>query len=90
MASATSHLLSLMPATPPRRNAVKHDLAGYGTVLATCKFMAWAHEQEHFPSPEAVMTRFNVCRATAYRWTRALAETYGLDPATRHGGRPSR
>lgn len=83
---ATMHLLSLMSAVP-RRNRAKHDLAGYSQTLTILKFAAWAHEQERFPSIEAVQTRFNVCRATAYRWTAALAEAHGIDPATRHGGR---
>ena len=81
--SSTDHLLSLLAGTD-RRNRAQHDLAGYGTVLATMQFMRWAIEQDRFPQPEAVMTRFSVCRATAYRWTLALAEAYGVEPETRH------
>lgn len=68
-------------------NKPKHDLAGYGRLLSAMKFMRWAIEQEHFPTPTLVMTHFQVCRATAYRWTAALAEAYGIDPAIRHGER---
>lgn len=83
---------TVKPEPPPvivgiSKTAARHSLAGYGVILATCVFMRWAIEQTHFPTVEAVQTRFNVCRATAYRWTAALAEAYGLDPAKRHGGR---
>lgn len=63
---------------------VKHDLAGYGTTLSAMQFMRWAIERDTFPSIADVKTRFGVCNATAYRWTRALAECYGVDPAIRH------
>jgi hypothetical protein len=81
--SYADHLLSLCE-RPRRYNATKHDLAGYGQMLAAMKFMRWAIEQKRFPTHESVMDRFNVCRATAYRWTLALAECYGVDPAIRH------
>ena len=68
---------------PVARPHVKHDFAGYGVLRSTLEFARWAHEQEKFPSAAAVCHRFNVCRATAYRWTRALAEVYGIDPAVR-------
>lgn len=68
-----------------RPTATKHALAGYGHVRTVMEFMKWAHEQDRFPTIEAVSTRFNVCRATAYRWTSALAETYGIDPPVRSG-----
>lgn len=67
----------------------QHALVGYGTILGVMRFMRWAIERDSFPSVAAVMDEFQVCRATAYRWTYALAEVYGLDPATRHGGRRS-
>lgn len=67
-----------------RRQTVKHDWAGYGHLRAALEFSKWAHEQDRFPTIEAVQMRFNVCRATAFRWTRALAETYGIPPETRH------
>ncbi|MBD9368815.1 hypothetical protein [Xanthomonas sp. XNM01] len=65
-------------------NRRKHCMAGYGDVRTIMAFMRWAVEQDRFPSVEAVQTRFAVCRATAYRWTLALAETYGIDPAIRN------
>ena len=67
-----------------RSTAAKHDLSGYGSILAAMKFMRWAIEQDRFPTTKAVQAHFNVCRATAYRWTLALAECYGVDPATRN------
>jgi len=69
------------------RSRPRHDLVGYGNLLSAMKFMRWAIEQDHFPTPDSVMTHFRVCRATAYRWTAALVEAYGIDPACRHGGR---
>lgn len=81
-------IAGIAPGAAPRaRSSPNHDLVGYGRLLSAMKFMRWAIEQEHFPTPEAVMTHFRVCRATAYRWTAALAEAYGIDPAIRHGGR---
>jgi len=75
----------LAPARAESANRTKHQLAGYGCVLTTMKFMRWAIEQDRFPTVAAVMTQFGVCKATAYRWTAALAEAYGIDPAIRHG-----
>ena len=69
---------------PKRSTAARHDLAGHGSILAAMKFMRWAIEQDRFPTVEAVQARFNVCRATSYRWTLALAECYGIDPEVRH------
>lgn len=63
---------------------VKHNWAGYGTLRGAMEFMKWAIEQDRFPSIQATQARFNVCRATAYRWTSALAETYGVDAPLRH------
>ena len=68
-----------------RPTATKHALAGYGHIRTVMEFMKWAHEQDRFPTIEAVSTRFDVCRATAYRWTNALAATYGVDPPIRAG-----
>ena len=68
-----------------RRPKTKHALAGYGTLRAVLEFSKWAHEQDRFPTIKAVCTRFSVCRATAYRWTSALAETYGIDTPVRSG-----
>ena len=33
----------------------QHDLAGYGSILATMKFMRWAIEQDRFPTVEAFL-----------------------------------
>ncbi|HEL2977477.1 TPA: hypothetical protein UMB92_000290 [Stenotrophomonas maltophilia] len=74
------------PTMPPlvKTRKVKHDLAGYGYMRSIMLFMKWAHEQEKFPKAEEVIARFRVSRATAYRLTSALADTYGIDPAVRH------
>ncbi|WP_165403040.1 hypothetical protein [Pseudoxanthomonas winnipegensis] len=70
------------------RNKAKHPMAGYGYLLIAMRFMRWAIEQEQFPTVGAVMTHFNVSKATAYRWTAAYAEACGIDPHNRHGGLP--
>ncbi|WP_414616118.1 hypothetical protein [Stenotrophomonas geniculata] len=71
---------------PPvvKTRKVKHDLAGYGYMRSIMLFMKWAHEQGKFPTADEVIARFRVSRATAYRLTSALADTYGIDPAVRH------
>lgn len=74
-----------VPAAHPSRT--RHDLAGYGRLLSAMKFMRWAIEQDHFPSAQSVVDHFGVSIATAYRWTAALAEAYGIDPAARFGGK---
>lgn len=72
-----------MPPVVSARKA-KHDLTGYGYMRSVMHFMKWAHEQDKFPTANEVISRFQVSRATAYRLTYALAETYGIDPIGRH------
>ncbi|WP_329914521.1 hypothetical protein [Stenotrophomonas sp. SMYL86] len=74
-------------AMPPvlKIRKVKHDLASYGHLRTVLEFSKWAHEQSRFPTIDAVCTRFNVHRSTAYRWTNALAAAYGIDPPPRSG-----
>ncbi|AWH46055.1 hypothetical protein [Stenotrophomonas sp. ZAC14A_NAIMI4_1] len=79
-----SAIASMPPVVKVHRG--KHDLAGYGYMRSIMLFMKWAHEQEKFPTVCEVIARFRVSRATAYRLTSALADTYGLDPAVRHRG----
>lgn len=67
------------------RPLAQHDYADYGCVRSVMEFMKWAHEQDRFPTVPAVQNRFNVSKATAYRWTNALAETYGIDSPVRSG-----
>ena len=42
------------------------------------EFTRWAVERSEFPTVEAIVRRFSVSRATAYRWRNELGETYGL------------
>jgi hypothetical protein len=63
--------------TAPR--GIKHEGAGYGSLVAYARFFAWATEQTHFPMPEQVSDRFGTCKATSNRWLNALAEAYGVD-----------
>ncbi|MFK3647932.1 hypothetical protein ACI2IY_05770 [Lysobacter enzymogenes] len=51
-----------------------------GTVELAIRFCAWSHELRRFPTPQQICTRFQVSRATAYRWRRFLADAYGIDP----------
>jgi hypothetical protein len=69
------------------RFLASNNTRGYGAILAALRFGAWAHEQRHFPTPEAVMAEFGVSRASAYRWCSALAEAYGfrLEPREKCG-----
>lgn len=67
------------------RIKVKHNMAGYSITRTILEFAKWAHEQERFPTVDRVCSRFGVCRATAYRWTSELAETYGIEPPARSG-----
>ena len=62
-----------------RAKVAKHDGAGLPTLVVYARFVAWAIEQQNFPMPEQVVTRFNCCRATAHRWLNYLAEAYGVD-----------
>ena len=77
----------LDPARGPhaRKGVPRHDLSGYGYMRTVMEFMKWAHEQDRFPTIAAVRCRFNVSKATAYRWTNCLADTYGIDPPVRSG-----
>jgi DNA-binding transcriptional ArsR family regulator len=63
----------------------KGELAGHPLLIAYARFVGWAIEQAQFPTPERVMTRFGISRATAYRWLTALAEAYGVDKPRRDG-----
>lgn len=74
---------SMPPVVKVRKT--KHDLASYGHLRTVLEFSTWAHEQSRFPTIDAVCTRFNVHRSTAYRWTGALAAAYGIDPPPRSG-----
>ena len=67
------------------RPIAQHEYADYGCVRSVMEFMKWSHEQDRFPTIQAVRNRFNVSKATANRWTNALAETYGIDPPARSG-----
>ncbi len=62
-----------------RRGVGKHECMGvqYGVVI---NFVCWAFEQQHFPTPEAIVARYHCSRATAYRLRRALADAYGIEP----------
>lgn len=65
---------------PARRaNAPSHALSGYNTTRIVMEFMRWAVEREEFPTVEAIVRRFEVSRATAYRWRGYLAQTYCLE-----------
>lgn len=57
----------------PRRNETP-------TLELAFRFVAWAHQLERFPDPEQIQARFEVSRATAWRWRSALAAAYGIVP----------
>ena len=62
-----------------RSNATKHVLSGNGNTRIVMEFTRWAVERDEFPTMEAIVRRFDVSRATAYRWRNALGETYKLE-----------
>ncbi|WP_251473682.1 helix-turn-helix domain-containing protein [Stenotrophomonas lactitubi] len=66
-------------AKDPQRSASQHALAGYNTTRIVMEFMRWAVERDQFPTVEAIVRRFEVSRATAYRWRNYLGETYCLE-----------
>lgn len=70
-----------VPLIPPARrsNARKHVLSGYSCTRIVMEFTRWAVERDEFPTMEAIVRRFDVSRATAYRWRNALGETYMLE-----------
>ncbi|MGH8073693.1 MAG: hypothetical protein ACREO4_06425 [Lysobacter sp.] len=42
------------------------------------RFCAWAHQLRRFPTIAATRARFDISRATAYRWRDALAAAHGI------------
>lgn len=43
------------------------------------RFVWWAHQLREFPSVQQIRDRFEVSRATAYRWRDSLAAAHGID-----------
>ncbi len=64
-------------ARPRRTNARRNETP---TLELAFRFVAWAHQLERFPDPEQIQPRFEVSRATAWRWRSALAAAYGIVP----------
>lgn len=75
---ATDERVPFVPAAR-RANAPKHALTGYSCTRIVMEFIRWAVERDEFPTVEAIVRRFDVSRATAYRWRNTLGETYMLD-----------
>jgi len=71
-------LSTLMPMPPHKPNRPQHILVGYSSTRIIMEFTRWAVERSDFPTVEAIVRRFRVSRATAYRWRHELGETYGL------------
>jgi hypothetical protein len=55
--------------------------SGYRPIEQAMRFVLWAEQLRTPPRVEDVMTRFEVCRATAYRLIGDYAEAKGLDRA---------
>lgn len=71
--------LSTVMASPVvKASRAQHVLAGYSSTRIIMEFTRWAVERSEFPTVEAIVRRFSVSRATAYRWRNELGETYGL------------
>lgn len=69
--------LERAPVIPEKKRSHGNET---GTVQLAIEFCAWAHERRFFPTPVEIQDRFGVCRATAYRWRRYLANVFGIDP----------
>lgn len=70
-----------------RRGRPQHAGAGDSTITTIVRFVAWACEQQHFPTAEQVKTRFNCSNATAHRWLNALAAGYNFERPRETAGR---
>lgn len=77
-ALVTAPLCAPQPVAQSAANRPQHVLAGYSSTRIIMEFMRWAVELQQFPTVEAIIRRFGVSRATAYRWRSELGETYGL------------
>ncbi len=77
-ALVTVPLCAPQPVARSTANRPQHILAGYSSTRVIMEFMRWAVELQQFPTVAAIISRFGVSRATAYRWRNELGETYGL------------
>lgn len=77
-----------MPAVAPDRRATT-AVGGQCQTKIVIDFVLWVGTRcNNFPTAQQVQDRFNVSRATAYRWRRCLADALGLSevPTSRFQG----
>lgn len=71
--------LPLIGASARKRSKPQHDLAGYTSTRIILEFARWAFEREGFPTVGDIVHRFNVSKATAYRWRNELGQALRLN-----------
>lgn len=83
--SAAAGLCAAEP-SPRKRSKPQHDLAGYTSTRIILEFARWAFERESFPTVGDIVRRFNVSKATAYRWRNELGQALRLEALPPNGG----
>lgn len=66
-------------------------LSGANPLEQVIRFVSWAQQLRHFPTPLQIQDAFEVSRATAWRWRAALGDAFGIVPPRVEGddgGRP--
>lgn len=56
------------------------DVGSLGGIHGALRVAKWAMAQRYLPTVSAIRMRFNVSRATAYRWQAALRDELDLVP----------
>lgn len=69
-----------------KRSKPQHDLAGYTSTRIILEFARWAFEREGFPTVGDIVHRFNVSKATAYRWRNELGQALRLEELPPNAG----
>lgn len=78
--------MPLIGANARKRSKPQHDLAGYTSTRIILEFARWAFEREGFPTVGDIVHRFNVSKATAYRWRNELGQALRLNELPPNAG----
>lgn len=77
--SRAAAAMPLIASSTRKRSKPKHDLAGYTSTRIILEFARWAFERDGFPTVGDIVHRFNVSKATAYRWRNELGQALRLN-----------